>query len=259
MLEVFIPTDQTTPLRVLAMLIGGVVAGSVASLVFYLISRWIGFYIPVVFGALIGFAVFMGIMMGETGARVERKGVFWSVAVAAGCLSYLTLQLVMGRAADPGNPVGGLIAEAASWQGLFLGLSIPSLVVWLLDASVLALVAGFFSTTTTGDPYCLECDELCKSRLLFTTSNELSGNVMNALGDEDYLELKHLEVEDPPDRDRLNVQIYYCNDSEHDGYLTLTSVRLKGSDETEEQELVRYAAVKDGGVAILRLDFPWMD
>ena len=257
--EVFRPTDQTTPLRVLAMLIGGVVAGSVASLLFYFISRWIGFYIPVVFGALIGFAVFMGIAMAETGARVERKGVSWSLAVVAGCLSYLALQILMGRAADPGDPVGGLIAEAVSWQRLFLGLSIPSLVVWLLDATVLALVAGYFSTSTIGDPYCLECDELCQSRPLFTTSNELSGNVMNALGDEDYRALKHLEVGRPFDRDRLNVQIYYCNDSDHDGYVTLTSVRPKGSDETDEQELVRYAVVKEGGGAILRRDFPRMD
>ena len=257
-IEVFRPTDQTTLLRVLAMLIGGVVAGSAASLLVYFISGWIGFYIPVVFGALIGFAVFMGVGMGETGGRVERKGVYWAVAVAAGCLSYLALQFLMGRAADPGDPVGGLISEAASWQRLFLGLSIPSLVVWLLDATVLVLVAGYFSTSTLGDPYCLKCEALCKSRPLFATSNELSGNVMNALGDRDYQALKHLEVERPPVRDRLNAQIYYCNDSDHDGYLTLTSVRPKGSSETDEEELVRYAVVKDGGGAILRRDFPRM-
>ena len=257
-IEVFRPTDQTTLLRVLTMLIGGVVAGSAASLLVYFISGWTGFYIPVVFGALIGFAVFMGVGMGEIGGRVERKGVYWAVAVAAGCLSYLALQFLMGRAADPGDPVGGLISEAASWQRLFLGLSIPSLVVWLLDATVLVLVAGYFSTSTLGDPYCLKCEALCKSRPLFATSNELAGNVMNALGDKDYQALKHLEVERPPVRDRLNAQIYYCNDSDHDGYLTLTSVRPKGSSETNEEELVRYAVVKDGG-GILRRDFPRMD
>lgn len=258
-IEVFRPTDQTTLLRVLTMLIGGVVAGSAASLLVYFISGWTGFYIPVVFGALIGFAVFIGVGMGEIGGRVERKGVYWAVAVAAGCLSYLALQFLMGRAADPGDPVGGLISEAASWQRLFLGLSIPSLVVWLLDATVLVLVAGYFSTSTLGDPYCLKCEALCKSRPLFATSNELSGNVMNALGDRDYQALKHLEVERPPVRDRLNAQIYYCNDSDHDGYLTLTSVRPKGNSETDEKELVRYAVVKDGGGAILRRDFPRMD
>ena len=82
---------------------------------------------------------------------------------------------------------------------------------------------------------------------------------MNALGDRDYQALKHLEVERPPVRDRLNAQIYYCNDSDHDGYLTLTSVRPKGNSETDEEELVRYAVVKDGGGAILRRDFPRMD
>ena len=73
-IEVFRPTDQTTLLRVLAMLIGGVVAGSAASLLVYFISGWTGFYIPVVFGAPIGFAVFIGVGMGETGGqgRTER-------------------------------------------------------------------------------------------------------------------------------------------------------------------------------------------
>ena len=255
-IEAFRPTDQTTLFRFMAMLFGGTVAGTATSLAVYLVSGWTGFYVPVVFGGLIGFAVSRGVKIGETGARVELKWVHWTVAVTAGCLSYLALQYLTGRLADPGVLVGSSIFEAAFWRWLVLEGDIESLFLWFLDAVVLVSVAGSFGAYTLGAPYCLECQKLCKSRPLFATSNELSGNVLNALGNRDYKALKRLEVEDPPVRDRLNVRIYYCENAAHDGYLTLTCVRPKGDGGKGEEELVRYAVVKNGGTVNLCRDFP---
>ena len=184
--EIYKPTDQTPPLSVICVIVGGVVMGCVAAFLLHLLSRWIEFYIPVLLPGLIGWAVAFGGNIGEWESRVERRWVWWSVAVIAGCLSYAAMALFRGPGIDFGDLANNFryfASTAGTWEKTFFVLSVPLWAKWAVESAIVISVAGFFLTLTLGDPYCLACEEFCKRRRLFTTTNLLAGNVINSLGD----------------------------------------------------------------------------
>ena len=253
--------DQTTPLRVICVIVGGVVVGCVAAFLLHLLSRWIGFYIPVLFPGLIGLAVVLGGIAGEWNSRVERWWVWWSVAVIAGCLSYAAIALFRGPGIDFGDLANNFryfASAAGTWEKTFFVLSVPLWAKWAVESAIVISVAGFFLTSTLGDPYCLKCEELCKSRRLFTTSNLLAGNVINSLGDRDYHMMERVAAAAPDENGELQVEIHYCKDLSHNAYLTLTSVKSKaeGGGTEGEEELVRFGVVRGEGVRALVDAFP---
>ena len=131
--EIYKPTDQTTPLRVICVIVGGVVLGCVAAFLLHLLSRWIGFYIPVLFPGLIGLAVVLGGIAGEWNSRVERWWVWWSVAVIAGCLSYAAMALFRGPGIDFGDLANNFryfASAAGTWEKTFFVLSVPLWAKW---------------------------------------------------------------------------------------------------------------------------------
>ncbi len=258
--EIYKPTDQTTTLRVIFVLLGGVVAGCVAAFLLHLLSRWIGFYIPVLFPGLIGLAVFLGGTIGEGESRVERRWVWWSVAVIAGCTSYAAMALFRGPGidfGDPGNNFRYFASAAGTWEKTFFVLSVPLGAKWVVESAIVISVGGFFLTSTLGDPYCLECKELCKGRRLFTTTNRLAGNVINSLGDSDYHMMRRVAVAAPDGNGELKVEIHHCKDLSHNAYLTLTSVKSKAEGGgAKEEELVRFGVVRGEDVRTLVEAFP---
>ena len=258
--EIYKPTDQTTTLRVIFVILGGVVAGCVAVFLLHLLSRWIGFYIPVLFPGLIGLAVFLGGIIGEGEGRVERRWVWWSVAVIAGCTSYAAMALFRGPGidfGDLGNNFRYFALAAGTWEKTFFVLSVPLGAKWVVESAIVVLIAGSFLTGTQGDPYCLECKELCKGRRLFTTTNRLAGNVINSLGDSDYHMMRRVAAAAPDENGELKVEIHHCKDLSHNAYLTLTSVKSKAEgDDAKEEELVRFGVVRGEDVRTLVEAFP---
>ena len=259
--EIYKPTDQTTPLRVICVIMGGVVVGCVAAFLLHLLSRWIGFYIPVLLPGLIGLAVAFGGTIGEWESRVERRWVWWSVAVIGGCLSYAAMALFRGPGIDFGDLANNFryfASAAGTWEKTFFVLSVPLWAKWAVESAIVISVVGFFLTSTLGDPYCLKCEELCKSRRLFTTSNLLAGNVINSLGEGDYHMMERVATAAPDEKGELQVEIHHCKDLSHNAYLTLTSVKSKaeGGGTEGEEELVRFGVVRGEGVRALVDAFP---
>ena len=255
-IEVYRPTTTAGLIRISKMLVGGAVIGVAASFLIYLMLRWIGFYIPVLFPVIIAAAVFFGVIIGEGTERVVRRSVVWFIGTVAGCLSYLALLIFISLGIDASNLLSILVSASGAWEETFIGIDIPVAVRWAFDSAIIVGIAGFFGCSNIGAPYCIDCAKPCEHKLLFTTSNGQSRNVMDVLASQNYQGLIDLKADAPDERDRLEVMIHHCDYFSHDAYLTLTSVTPgNGDTDKNERELVKCAVVKDGAAASLVIDF----
>ena len=257
---VYQAVDQTTPGRVLLMLLWSTVLGCVAAVLLHLFSMWIGVHIFLLLALLLGVAIFFGAVIGEGDRRVERRWVFWFVSIVAGGISYAVLVLLKGPGIDLASPLQNLeyfASAAGTWERTFFVVSLPLWSKWAVESAILILGMGYICADSLGNPYCYDCHELCKRRTLFTTINQLAGNLINAMADGDYHEVRRVAAADPDDRNELSVEIYYCKDLDHAGYFTLTSVaRKEGSKGTKPVELVRFGVIKREGSRALVEAFP---
>lgn len=258
-IETYKPSGKFNLIGIPIMLVLGGVLGIAAAFIIHLIWQATGFYLMLLFPAGIGAAAGFGLRMGIKRGKCRNIAIGMMVGLIIGFLSYISMHYFDSLSYGAIDLMSYLKYMANEGYLIFFVIPISGIgawITWIIEIGVAIFLTVSIAGWSSAEPYCEDCKQWCKKKMLFTSSNESSKDIITGLYNKEFNRLKDFKNDNFSDRDKLTIELSYCDNCLQKGYLTIKSVTPKGKkDETKENILISDAAVGAGGLDTLLKDF----
>lgn len=257
-IETYHPSSKFNPLSVPIMLGIGGVLGIAAAFVIHLIWQFTGFYLIVIFPGIIGAAAGFGLNIGIQMGKCRNVYIAIIAALLIGGLSYVSMHYFDSRSFGTTDLLAYLHAMAdEGFSFFFIPISgVFAWLVWVIELGIVMFVSVGMAGGSSSAPFCEKCNSWFNGHQSIYASNDSTDGVVSALYHQEYDRLKELENTKVGERNRLELQLEFCDGCQENGYVTVTRVLPKGDDDDkEEEELVSRASIPQFGLGTLLRDF----
>lgn len=255
-METYDSTGKFNPISVLIMLVLGGALGIGAAFIVHLVWQFTGFYLMVIFPAGIGVAAGFGLAFGVGVGKCRNTTLAMLMGVIIGSASYISMHYFDMQSVGAPDLLTYLNAMAdIGYNIFFIPISGPfAWLTWIIEIGIVMFVTVALAEGSASEPFCEKCNEWLKGTFSFSTTSESSNDIVSALYNKKYDQLKELP-KTVRERNNLTVKFDYCEKCKETGYLTLTRVTPGDKDdETEENEVVSYATVTSRGIDTIMKD-----
>jgi hypothetical protein len=257
-IETYTPSGRISLLTIPLMLVIGGAAGIGVAFVVHLIWQAIGYYLIVIFPAAIGIAAGFGVSIGVTAGRNRNVPLGLIVGLAVGLVSYMSMHYFDSRSADSPDLLAYLEMMADEGYSIFF-IPISGIFVWItwvIEAVIVAFLTVSIAGGSSQEAFCEDCNRWTTNRRLFTSAPDSVAAIVTSVSEKRYHQLKELIGKQFSDRNKLDVDLSYCDHCRRQGYLTLTSTTPGDGDDDKEEEVVLYQATLGAHTGTLLRDFP---
>ena len=257
-IETYSPSSKFNPLSIPYMLGIGGGLGIAAAFLIHLIWQFTGFYLIFIFPGVIGVAGGFGLNFGIQMGKCRNVYIAVIAGLLIGGLSYGSMHYFDSRYVGAPDLLSYLQAMAdEGYQIFFIPISgVFAWITWVVELGIVAFLTVSMAGGSSSVPFCESCNRWFDGKLSIFTSNGETESVVSALYHQEYGRLKELEDKKVGERNRLELQLEYCEKCQGNGYMTVTSVLPKGDkDEKEEELVVTGASISQLGLSTLLRDF----